>query len=211
MDGSNHNYEFTNDWFQAAAIKNWDSLVPQIKPSKILEVGSYEGASACYLIGKNEWHEDLELFCIDTCEGGITHKVANVNMDAVEQRFDHNISVAQTESGKNISVRKMKGMSSDLMPKLIANGHAGTFDFVYVDGSHEAPDVFLDAVLAFKLCKIGGLIAFDDYLWKENKPHGDDLTMSPKLAIDAFTNVFSRKLKIVPAPLYQLYVLKIAD
>ncbi|OIQ32025.1 MAG: hypothetical protein BM562_05850 [Alphaproteobacteria bacterium MedPE-SWcel] len=172
MDGSNHNYEFTNDWFQAAAIKNWDSLVPQIKPRKILEVGSYEGASACYLIGKNDWHEDLELFCIDTWEGGITHKVAKVDMDAVEQRFDHNISVAQTESGKNISVHKMKGMSSDLMPKLIA---------------------------------------FDDCLWKENKPHGDDLTMSPKLAIDAFTNVFSRKLKIVPAPLYQLYVLKIAD
>ena len=37
--------------------------------------------------------------------------------------------------------------------------------FIYVDGSHEAPDVLFDAILAHKLVKNNGIIAFDDYLW----------------------------------------------
>jgi len=43
-------YEFTNDWFQTKAKPVWDEIMPQILPKRILEIGSYEGASACYLI-----------------------------------------------------------------------------------------------------------------------------------------------------------------
>ena len=45
---------------------------------------------------------------------------------------------------------------------LLAEGRQGSFDFIYVDASHRAPDVLLDAVLAFQLLRIGGLIIFDD-------------------------------------------------
>jgi predicted O-methyltransferase YrrM len=38
-----------------------------------------------------------------------------------------------------------------------------TFDFIYVDGSHQTADVLLDACLSFKLVKPGGIILFDDY------------------------------------------------
>jgi hypothetical protein len=37
------NYEFTNNWFENTAKGVWDSLIPQINPHRILEVGSYEG------------------------------------------------------------------------------------------------------------------------------------------------------------------------
>ena len=47
--------EFTNNWFGRNAEKIWDQLLPQIKPTKILEIGSYEGRSTCYLIEKNKW------------------------------------------------------------------------------------------------------------------------------------------------------------
>ena len=43
------NFEFTNNWFNDAAKHQWDRLIPGIKPNKILEIGSYEGASTCYL------------------------------------------------------------------------------------------------------------------------------------------------------------------
>ena len=36
------------------------------------------------------------------------------------------------------------------------------YDIIYIDGSHEARDVLEDAVLAYRLLKIGGLLIFDD-------------------------------------------------
>ena len=71
--------------------------------------------------------------------------------------------------------------------------------------------MLLDAVLAFKLCKTGGVIAFDDYLWFQTLDPRRDPTCSPKLAIDAFTNTHMRKIEILKAPLYQIYVRKLSD
>ena len=68
-----------------------------------------------------------------------------------------------------------------------------------------------DAVLAFRLLSVGGIIAFDDYLWSEALPGGIDPIRCPKPAVDAFTNLYCRKLQILQAPLYQLYAQKIAD
>ena len=41
----------------------------------------------------------------------------------------------------------------------------GAIDFIYVDGSHQAHDVLCDAILSFKLLRVGGIVCFDDYLW----------------------------------------------
>jgi len=69
----------------------------------------------------------------------------------------------------------------------------------------------MDAVLSFQLLRVGGVIAFDDYLWSEDLPNGKDPLRCPKLAIDSFVNVFTRKVDIVSAPLNQLYVVKRTD
>jgi hypothetical protein len=50
--GSSLSFEFTNSWFESSARSTWDQLIPQLKPKRILEIGSYEGASTCYLIDK---------------------------------------------------------------------------------------------------------------------------------------------------------------
>jgi hypothetical protein len=98
-----------------------------------------------------------------------------------------------------------------VLARLLTEGKAGYFDFSYVDGSHQAPDVICDAILAFKLLRVGGVMAFDDYLWAENLPTGIDPIRCPKPAIDAFTNLYCRKVRILQAPLYQLYMQKVAD
>ena len=88
----------------------------------------------------------------------------------------------------------------------------GHFDFIYIDGSHQAPEVLCDALLCFLLLKKNGVMVFDDYLWHEELSYGLDPIRSPKIAIDAFTNIFCRKIRIVSrAPLYQLYVEKISE
>lgn len=104
-----------------------------------------------------------------------------------------------------------KGSSDIELAKLLADGKQGYFDFIYVDGSHQAPDVLCDAILSFRLLKTNGVIAFDDYLWAETLPTGVDPIRCPKPAIDAFTNIYCRKLRILTAPLYQLYIQKTGD
>ena len=73
------------------------------------------------------------------------------------------------QCGKSLNIIKHKGYSHIKMIELLAKGEAGKFDFIYVDGSHEAPDVLFDAILAHKLVKNNGIIAFDDYLWAQKK------------------------------------------
>ncbi len=211
---ANTNYEFTNKWFEGAAKGAWDALIPQINPTRILEIGSYEGASTCYLIEKLAATRPIEIHCVDTWEGGIEHQEGGnvqTNMSAVEQRFHHNIQTANQRVEGNARVSIHKGYSDAVLTQLLAQGMRDHFDFIYVDGSHQAPDVLCDAVLSFRLLRKGGVIAFDDYLWQETLPYGTDPIRCPKPAIDAFTNIYCRKVRIITAPLYQLYVQKISD
>lgn len=86
-------------------------------------------------------------------------------------------------------------------------GKKNYFDFIYVDGSHRAPDVLCDAVLGFKLPKVGGFMAFDDYLQAERAwlPYGTDPLRCPKPAIDAYPAPHP-EVDLYPESMYQIYV-----
>jgi hypothetical protein len=206
-----NNYDFTNQWFeQTKAV--WDYLIPKFRPLKILEIGSFEGRSICYVIEKLAGMPDLEIHCVDTWTGGAEHQAdgpASYDMQSVEQRFHHNVQVAIDRSKSKINIKIHKGCSDLVLSKLIADGNADYFDLIYVDGSHQAPDVLSDAVMGFKLLKKNGIIIFDDYLWGDNRAADFDVLNCPKIAIDSFVNIYYKKLKILRLPLYQLYLQKI--
>ena len=205
-------YEFTNDWFTKVAEDNWKILIPQVNPKKVLEIGSYEGAATSFII--NNANDCEEIFCVDTWEGGVEHEkmdAKSISMKHVEKRFDKNIEIAIKEAKSNVNIKKIKARSDDALINLLSEGKKNYFDFIYVDGSHQAPDVLLDAILSFRLLRVGGVIAFDDYLWSEELESGRDPLRCPKPAIDAFTNLYLRKIDILSAPLYQMYVTKISD
>ncbi len=206
---SNSDYKFSNNWFVHSAKAIWDQIIPQLNPRKILEIGSYEGASTCYLIEKLGHQQDIELHCIDTWAGGIEHQ--GTDMAAVEQNFWANINLALAKVSHRVDLVVHKGFSDLKLAELLTQGKRNYFDFIYVDGSHQAPDVLCDAILSFRLLRKFGLLAFDDYLWHEHLPYGVDPLRCPKPAIDAFTNLYCRQLRIVSAPLYQVYIQKISD
>ena len=58
-------FKFTNNWFNDTAKNQWDIIIANAKPKKILEIGSYEGASTCYLIEKLAQENSIEIHCID--------------------------------------------------------------------------------------------------------------------------------------------------
>lgn len=207
--------EYTQDWF-SSYIPVWDRIIAQEKPSKILEIGSFEGRSACYLIEKCATLADSEILitCVDTWEGSIEHRpgaAAAAVMSDVERRFDHNTRLALAKAAKPVALRKLKRNSRDALAGLIAEGALESFDLIYIDGSHEAPDVLADATMAFPLLRIGGILIFDDYLWSMQRPGTQDVLLMPKLAIDAFMNIYQRKMLVFQGlPLRQLYARKVS-
>jgi len=193
-------YQFTKDWFNWApeVWKQLTPLLPNGVKRNFLEIGSFEGRSMAW-IAENMMNPGDELFCIDTWEGGEEHKADGEDMGVVEKRFDYNRSIALT--GLDIEIEKFKGTSTRWLAHAIKEGEA--LDFIYIDGSHIAKDVLTDACMAWPLLKTEGMMVFDDYMWGNPR----DALHRPKIAIDAFTNIFGETAEIIHVG-YQLVVRK---
>lgn len=195
-------YEFTQDWFNWAP-EVWNQLTPMLSGRaghrQFLEIGSFEGRSSIW-IAENMMQDDDILRCIDTWEGGEEHGAEN--MSEVEERFRANLIVA-AEKLPDRRIIQQKGTSVREIARWLTTDNQH-FDFIYIDGSHLAKDVMTDACMAWPLLKPKGLMVFDDYLWT---PNARDILHRPKMAIDAFTNLFAEEVEIVHVG-YQLVVRK---
>ena len=88
LDYSNYvreNMTFSNDWF-SHNITTWVSVFKkEIKSNKrldILEIGSYEGASAVFLL---KYFQTSSLQCVETFEGSDEHK--DLNFNEIKKKF----------------------------------------------------------------------------------------------------------------------------
>jgi len=190
-------YIFTKNWFTDVKSPNvWTKFIPLLLPNpKVLEIGSFEGKSAVWIID-NLLGDKGNLVCIDAWKGSEEHK--NEDMKAVEHRFDHNIALAiKNKLWKEEneicpqSVIKIKNTSVKGM-FLIAPKCYEYFDFIYIDGDHNASSIITDACIAWNLLKPNGILVFDDYEWTCN-----ELLCRPALAIDAFCNLFFKDIEIL--------------
>jgi len=165
--------EFTVDWFSHHAAR-WQEHLGSLdgRPVRGLEIGSHEGRSAVWIVQNLLSHRDATLTCIDPWP----------NADA-ERRFDTNMA----ETGRATQVRKLKTESWRALPRLTS-----AFDVIYIDGHHEGRHVLEDAVLSFRLLKIGGLLLFDDYQFRPGA-----LVHPPRPAIDAFLLLWSDCLDVL--------------
>jgi SAM-dependent methyltransferase len=141
-------YRYTQDWFsphQAMWLAYFGSLAG--RPGlRFLEIGSFEGRSACWIAEHLLTGDGSMLVCIDPFNG----------YPDQERNFDHNVSASPKTAHK---ILKLRGRSCEVLNFLPAEG----FDFIYVDGSHAALDVIQDAAGAWKLLRPDGILVFDDY------------------------------------------------
>lgn len=135
-------------------------------PAVGLEIGSYEGRSACWLM-ENVLTSGI-LYCVDPWDG----KDATLGAETIraEALFDANT--------RKMQIIKRKGRSVDVVPGL------PPVNFAFIDGSHEGCDALLDLLLSWPLVLPGGYLAFDDYQWTDPR-----LRSSPAAAFDAWVGI----------------------
>jgi predicted O-methyltransferase YrrM len=164
------------------------------RPIRILEIGAFEGRTTRWML---EHAPKADVVVIDTFAGGDDQ--AELALDGLRGRFDLNIA------SHHHRLTVLSGRSDEMLSYLVG-GKAYQFDFIYVDGSHHATDVLFDAVSAWRLLKIGGLMCFDDYTW-----HSEDPSYQlPRAAIDAFVHIYHDHLVVPRMPDRQCWVEKIS-
>jgi predicted O-methyltransferase YrrM len=194
--------EYTN--YHAPYVPAWRHLFferakwdPQT-PRTAVEVGSYEGSSARWMMTELLCSPQSRLYCIDAWPGdqGEIHF----------QRFQANIG--ELPNGAQIEV--LRDWSQNALRQLLQRGVQA--DLFYVDGGHDAPTVLRDLVTGFDLVKVGGLVICDDYLWDDARFGGGRTLGRPKIALDAFTTIYADKLRMVRGlPNHQVYFQKTAE
>jgi predicted O-methyltransferase YrrM len=176
---------FTQDWFShnIANFKSIKAMLPECK--SILEVGCFEGRATCWML-ENMLPYDGSIMCVDTFKGSEEH--TNIEIGDLFKIFESNTESVRKEYQ---SVCAFEGKSYDRLAHLIDEDY--WFDFIYIDGSHAAPDVMTDACMAWGMLKPGGIMLFDDYLWTDMPA----LLHRPKIAIDYFSTLFAEQSQLV--------------
>ena len=128
---------------------------------------------------------DCAVFCAEKIVNG--ENSVHYTIDIVEQECVRN------NIGPYKNIKMILGKSSDvLINRNIFKLQCA--DYIFIDGSHTAIGVLVDAVYSWPLLKKGGILIFDDYGWGI---HTTDETMKPKIAIDAFLSIYKGKYEIL--------------
>ena len=171
--------EFAYDW-TSQNLEQWAAVLAPLRdrPSRLLEIGSYEGRSAVFFLS---FLPRASLVCIDAwdpevLEPELVRQMPEFASDYLlaEGRFDGNTAAFGDR------VTKIKGRSGDVLAELGVGGDR--FDMIYVDGDHRRMAAYRDCVLSWPLLVSGGILILDDYRWGVQL--ADDL--KPKQGIDAF-------------------------
>lgn len=156
--------QYTSDWL-TAYLPLWDKYLKILENGgKALEVGTYEGRSACHLMYA---YPNIELDVIDNF-------VDSYN-EGFEAKFDNNTAEYSDR------LHKIKGDSFEMLCKLRENG--SSYKFIYIDGDHSYEGCKKDLSIAWDLLEDGGVMFFDDY--------NDHLRPNPfKFGVDSAVNEF---------------------
>ncbi len=187
-ESKQHGYIFTHDFF-SGNIETWNKWFAEeitVAPIEALEIGSWQGGSTTWLLDKIVSQRGGRLTCVDTFEGSSEHAAwINKIGKRIEDIFDHNVAV----SGHANYCRKLVGRSQVVLREL----YGERFDFIYIDGAHEARWVIEDAVLAYGLLKPGGYLLFDDYDYR----FPNNAEQNTGIAVDAFATCYAEEISII--------------
>lgn len=162
------------NWFEMSDAK--DNFVKHLsfyagQPDlRFLQIGAFTGDASAWLCDNILTDNTSMLVDVDTWSGSDEPVHHEMDWDGVFKMYE-----IKTRRFNNIMRLKM---TSD---QYFSGGVETRFDFIYIDGDHTAFGVLRDGMNAYEKCKVGGIIAFDDYTWSLGK--GD--FYDPRYAIDS--------------------------
>jgi len=165
------------NWFKQTAENNFKTQLTPLAGKfnlRFLQIGAYTGDATVWLVDNILTQRNSVLEDVDIWTGSDEKVHKSMDWADIEKVYDSRIALRP-----NVIKYKMDSK------KYLGSMEKVTFDFIYIDGDHTVKGVLQDAVLAWRLLKPGGIIAFDDYLWTD--PRG--IEYQPGLAIDTFVGI----------------------
>lgn len=176
-----------NSEHEKAHGNNWRQWLGHLKdtPARGLELGTFMGESAEWMLDNIFTHPDSRYVCVDTFEGSDEHHVGGVDCSTLEadtcerlSRFAGRVDIFPAYSHDALCGMRLSRQR---------------FDFILVDAAHDALNVLRDSVLGFEVLKIGGVMVWDDYEWHVFPNELD----CPKLGVDSFIAAYASRLEII--------------
>lgn len=163
-------YRFTENWLHIYNLKVLKEIILEKENGiNILELGTYEGRSAFYMLDNYCIHKDSKITTIDF------RKMENL---------EYNIKLRDSE--KFIFINDN---FHNVIPKLMVNNNK--YDLIYIDGGKDSRITIFQIVNCWELLNKDGILYLDDYEWGKNE------VIRPKEAIDFFLNTFKENYKII--------------
>ena len=145
-------YKFDNINAHWSELRN--NILKFIDPLKeldILEIGSYQGSSACLFSDLILLNKSSTLTCVDPFD--IKDETTDLD-DNTKNIFYNNIKLSSNFN--KIDVKELYSNNFYLVNDKM-------YDFIYIDGSHKLEDITVDFENCLKIIKNGGIIWMDDY------------------------------------------------
>jgi predicted O-methyltransferase YrrM len=148
-------YKYTKTWFFGSDINRFlFNFIDKSKQYNILEIGCFEGLSSVFFADNLLDDINSTLTCVDpflTIDDN-DHKQFLTNNE--EKNFDYNIKVC-----KNADKIEVLKITSD---KFFETNNK-TYNFIYIDGSHECDFITRDMENSFNALEHNGIMWMDDY------------------------------------------------
>lgn len=148
-------YKYSQTWFMNSEIKKYlKRFCDKSKENKILEIGCFEGLSSVFFADNFIDNINSSLTCVDPFLTINNNDHSQFLLNNEEMNFDFNISVCKNSD--KITIHKI---TSD---KFFEN-NKNTYNFIYIDGSHEPCFIERDMENSFSILEKNGIMWMDDY------------------------------------------------
>jgi predicted O-methyltransferase YrrM len=173
-------------------------LIEEVRPQLVIEVGSWKGGSAIEMAKQIQArHLDCKIFCVDTWLGSLEHwqkKDSPKNGSYRSLRLRHGFPHLYDQFLYNVMAT---GVRDVIIPFPTTSLTAARWfewkgikaDLIYIDASHEEPDVYQDLHAYEAVLSSDGVIFGDDWRWE-----------GVQSAVQRFVAERSFQLELHPAP-----------
>ena len=184
---------FFSVWNEPKRYNQLYSLIDQIHPKNIMEIGTWRGERAKSMIiraqkyspSQNIFYYGFDLF--EDISPAILNEEISKQPPAMEK-----VKNDLNKTGANIAL--YKGNTKKVFPEVISS--LPKMDFIFIDGGHSLETIQNDWDYASRLIHSGTVVIFDDY-WPDRQDAG------AKPIVDAI-NKYLYEVKVLPT--YDVFI-----